>query len=462
MSAATSETLSKLRLPTLARPKGGGQAAKRQRLIRYLSQPLILEEAGPPSVLLHLLSLCSLFVVGFVLWAMVTPMKETAATNGQIIPAGSVHVVQHLEGGIIAELAVRNGQVVGPGELLIRLQEEAARGELDQLRAREATMALKAERLRALVLGFEPDFSAGSDYPGLIEDETAILALQKNARESQVAVLLSRIEQREAEIAALEEQRKNLANQLAIVEQQVEMRRKLAAKKLIPQLDLLESERSLADSVGQLNSLMADITRAKGALAESRNEIFELEAQLGAKAVTEMGEVSGELAQVREALRKLEDRADRLEIRAPVRGIVKGLATRTIGAVVPPGETVMEIVPFDDTLVAEVRIQPRDVGHLTVGQPAQVKVTTYDVARYGVVEGTLARISASTFRDEDGEPYYKGVIELSKAHVGETPGLNPILPGMVVEADIATGSKSLLRYLLKPVFRSLDGALSER
>lgn len=433
-----------------------------RKLARVLSQPLVLEESGPPSGLLNLLSVCSVFVAVFIFWSVVTPMKETAATNGQIMPAGSVNVVQHLEGGIISEILVGNGQIVEAGDLLMRLQSAAARAELEQLRAREAALSLKAERLRAFVLGFEPDFSAGGAFPELVKDEGTILQMQKNARDGQLAVLLSRIEQREAELAALAEQRKSLQAQVEITRKQLEMRRKLAAKRLIPQIDLLDNERAMSDTLGQLNSVVAEIARAKGSLGEARNAVIELEASLGADAVTEMGEISAELAQVREARIEIEDRADRLDIVAPVQGIVKGLVTKTIGSVVPPGETIMEVVPFDDTLVAEVRILPRDVGHLEVGQPAQVKVTTYDVARFGVVEGRLSRISASTFRDEDGEPYYKGVIELSQHYVGHDPGANPILPGMVVDADVSTGSKSLFRYLLKPVFRSLDGAFSER
>ena len=435
---------------------------RNQRLVSFLSQPLILEEAGPPAALLHLLSLCSIFVVGFILWATITPMKETAATHGQIMPAGSVHVVQHLEGGIVAEIMVDDGQVVDAGQTLIRLESAAAQAELDQLKARESALAIKAERLRAYVLGFQPDFTVGQSYPHLVDDEQTILKIQKEARDTQRTLLITRIEQRRAELASLEEQRRTLRGQIAIINEQVEMHRELESKGMVSRYELLDSERSLVDIVGQLNAVVADIKRAQEALNEARGAIFELEASLGSDAVTEMGEVGAELAQVRETLLKMEDRARRLEIRSPVRGVVKGMTTKTVGSVVPSAETIMEIVPIDDIMVAEVRIEPKDVGHLIVGQTAQVKVTTYDVARFGTVEGQLAQISATTFMDEREEPYYKGIVALSKAHVGEDPSMNPILPGMVVDADVSTGSKSLLRYLLKPVFRSLDGAFSER
>lgn len=442
----------------IAKPSKG----RNQRLVGFLSQPLILEEAGPPAALLHLLTLCSIFVLGFIVWATITPMQETAATHGQIIPAGSVHVVQHLEGGIVSEILVDDGQVVEPGQVLMRLESAAAQAELDQLRARESALAIKVERLRAFVLNVQPNFSVGSAYPNLVDDEATILQIQKEARDTQLSVLQTRIEQRRAEIKALDEQRKNLRGQIAIINEQVEMHRDLESRGMVSRMELLNNERTLIDVVGQLNAVIADIKRAKEALNEARGATVELEASLSSDAITEMGEVGAELAQVRETLLKMEDRSHRLEITSPVRGVVKGMTTKTIGSVVPSAETIMEVVPIDDLMVAEVRIEPKDVGHLQVGQSAQVKVTTYDVARFGTVEGRLAQISASTFMDEREEPYYKGIVALDKAYVGENPEMNPILPGMVVDADVSTGSKSLLRYLLKPVFRSLDGAFSER
>ena len=269
---------------------------RNQRLVGFLSQPLILEEAGPPAALLHLLTLCSIFVLGFIVWATITPIQETAATHGQIIPAGSVHVVQHLEGGIVSEILIEEGQVVEPGQVLMRLESAAAQAELDQLRARESALAVKAERLRAFVLKEQPDFSAGNAYPHLVDDEKTILQIQTEARDTQISVLQTRIEQRRAEIKALEEQRKNLRGQIAIINEQVEMHRNLQAKGVVSRMDLLNNERTLVDVVGQLNAVIADIKRAKEALNEARGGAVELEASLSSDAITEMGEVGAQLA----------------------------------------------------------------------------------------------------------------------------------------------------------------------
>ena len=435
---------------------------RNRRLVKFLSQPLILEEAGPPRALLQLTIIASLMVGGFIAWAAVTELRETALAQGQVMPAGSVHVVQHLEGGIIADIHVDEGQVVEVGEPLFRLREAAALAELDQLRVREAALSLQAERLRAFVLGYEPDFSRGRSYEDMVSDQRVILEMQVNARDSQRAVLLSRIDQRKAEIASLAKQRKSLESQIAIIREQLTIRRDLLAKGLMSRIQFLETERALSQALGDLSSLDGDAAGAKEALAEAQNSLMEMEASLGNEALGEMGQVSAELAQVREQLVKLEDRVDRLIITAPSRGIVKGLITQTIGAVIAPGDILLEIVPFEDEMVAEVQIHPRDVGHLRVGQEAQVKVTTYDTAKHGMVMGRLSRISASTFQDQDGQPFFKATIALDTNFVGQNPTQNPVLPGMVVDANIRTGSKSLLRYLLKPVYRSLDVAFRER
>ena len=163
-----------------------------------------------------------------------------------------------------------------------------------------------------------------------------------------------------------------------------------------------------------------------------------------------------------EVIRKQKDRVARLIVRAPVRGVVQSLAVKSIGQVVRPGEAVASIVPLGQELVAEVQIRPDDIGHVAIGYEAQVKITTFDPVRFKAVEGRVRHISPTTFLTEQGEPYYKGVIELTKAYVGEGTNQHRILPGMLVQAEIVTGTKSLVRYLLRPIYRSFSTSFSER
>ncbi len=438
-------------------------AKKRQdQITRLLSTATLLEEKGPPKALCHLLLLICLLVGGFVAFAVETEITEASAVHGEVVPAGSVNIIQHLEGGIISQVLVEEGQVVRKGQPLVRLDEAAAQAELDQMRAMEISLALRSQRLRAFVMGREPDFSAGDTYANLVEDQYAVLEMQLRAHDSQRQVIESRIQQRAAHIDTLEDQKAHLQEQIAISRKLLGMRKKLLDKGLVSRVTYLETERGLSLVRSDLTGIIGQIAEAGAALGEARNSLLELDAKLRSEALEEMGRVTAELAQVREKLARLEDRVTRLEIAAPVRGIVKGLQTKTIGGVVRPGETLMELVPLGDALVAEVKINPRDVGHVAIGQPANVKISTYDSARFGGVEGTLKHISASTFQEDRGEAFYKGVIELSQDYVGSDPAANPILPGMVVDADIVTGNRSLFRYLLKPIYRGLDSAFHER
>ena len=437
-------------------------AARKDKLARHLSQPLVLEESGPPRILRQLLTIISATVGIGIVWAAVTQITETAITRGQITPAGSVHLVEHLEGGIVNEILIQDGEIVDAGQPLMRLVSADASAELESLRAREAALALRAERLRAFVTDRAPDFSVGDGFPELVSDQKSILELQQEARSSQRLVLQSRIDQRRLELKGLEEQKRNLSEQIEITDEQVQMRRNLVDKGLDSRVNLLDSERRITEIRGEYLSVIGEISRTREALHEAEGSLVELEATLRNEALDEMGDVSAELAEVRESQARLEDRIARLTVAAPVDGVIQGLVTRTIGSVVAPGELLMEIVPMDEGIVAEVEILPRDIGHLAVGQPAKVKVTTYDVARFGSLSGELQYISASTFQDEEGEPFFKGIISLDRNFVGGDPSRNLVLPGMVVDADISTGRKTLLQYLLKPVYRALDSSFRER
>jgi HlyD family type I secretion membrane fusion protein len=172
--------------------------------------------------------------------------------------------------------------------------------------------------------------------------------------------------------------------------------------------------------------------------------------------------IGEERAELQEQLAGLQDRADRLVVRAPVGGLVKSIEQSGSGSVVKPGDLVAEIVPLEEDLVAEVKVEPKDIGHIKEGDAADVQVTSYDASRYGSVQGTVRTISASSFKDENGEAYFKAVIALAAREVGSGENTRPVLPGMVVQANVVTGSKSLMRYMLKPIVRSLDTAFGER
>lgn len=449
-------------MTTTAIPQGSRHHSE-SRQMRHLSQSAILEEVGPPRVLRVLLFLLSLSVFGFIGWASITTLKETTKASGEVVPNGSVMAVQHLEGGIIQKIFVRDGDVVDAGDTLIRMDPTAARAQLQEMEARSVSLGIRHERLLAFAEKRDPDFGEIPDrYMELASGEGELLRQQIDALAQEENVLMSQARQRVSEIEVLYRQADKLSERVKILGTQKQMRERLSAKGLVSKLVYLQTLEQFETARGELAEIQGKIVSAENAIDEAEIKITQLHSQRRNEALEEAGRVAGDLASVNESARRLRDRVTRLDIVSPVHGIVKGLVTNTVGGVIQPGGLVTEIVPIDEDLIVEARISPVDIGHISLGQEATVKITTFDFSRFGSIDGNVTKISASTFKDRENEVYYKAEIRLEKAYVGENTDENRVLPGMVTEIDINTGERTLLRYLLRPVFQSLDVALTER
>lgn len=434
------------------------------RFRRHLAHAVVFEEGGVDPLARASVLTTILTVLALLGWSAVTPVKEVAATSGQVVPSSQIRPIQHLEGGIVAEVLVREGQLVQKGEVLLRLDPAQAVAELEQIKVRESGLELRAERLRAFAEGRGPDFShaAGGADDSQVSDQNVIFKAQEASRLAAVTVLESLIAQRRSDISQYEGQHAALGEQLKLVEREVSIREDLLAKGLNSQVSFLIIKRESERLKGERARLLAQIRTSREALAEAESRLQDQRSKLAQDALTEMGTAGAELAQLRETRAKLEDRVQRLAVIAPVRGIVQELSVASPGAVIPQGGMITKIVPVDDTLLVENQIQPRDVGHVQPGQPVRIKVSSYDFARFGAVEGVLTQISPSTFLDEEKLPYYKGVVTLAKNYVGDDPERNRILPGMTVQADVVTGEKTILQYLLKPIQLAASQAFRER
>ncbi len=438
-------------------------AARNNAPSKRLTLPLVLEEGRAPNISKALLMICSGFITACVIWASVTQIRELTIAPGQVKPSGSIQLVQHLEGGLVADIVVSEGEIVEKGAPLIRLQPIAAQSDLGQVKVRVANLAIQKERLSALIDDRKPDFSKWQkDYAHLVSEQVTALEAIRNQREAERQTLVSRVETRDGEVASYVEQLENINNQARIQAEQLKIKQGLMAEGLTSKAVFLESKRLHERALGESLSLKGQLKTAQEALNEARIQLLELDTEYREKMTEERTRVSGEYSELAESLGKHEDRVARLLVRAPITGIVQELVPKAVGEVIKPGGLVAQVVPMDHELIAEVHIQPKDIGHVKVGDPAEVKVTTYDPARFGGIDGEVRKISASTFRTEKGEPYYKAVIGLSRKYVGLKQEAHQVLPGMVVNAEIVTGAKSLTRYLLKPVYRSLDSAFTER
>jgi len=240
-----------------------------------------------------------------------------------------------------------------------------------------------------------------------------------------------------------------------------EMRQTMALRGLISRLDAMASQRELNELEGRLNETIQQERQAEGAIAEAESKLISLDADLRQQAMKELGTVEGDLAETRESITKYQGIVDRARMTAPMNGVVSGLKVNAIGSVVEPGKVVLQLVPADQELVVESNIAPSDMGNVRTGELVRVKVSAYDFARHGAVTGRLESVSATTFQTEDGKSFFKARIKLDQSFVGKNPERNPILPGMTVQADIVTGQKTILDYLLRPVQLAMETGFHE-
>ncbi len=433
------------------------------RKTRFLAQSVILEEAGSAGLVRFATATITIVIAAFIAWAAVTNIDEVAVTSGEVVPTGQLQSIQHLEGGIVAEIPIAEGQVVERGDVLLRLDEAEASVALDQMVARRVGLELQAERSRALGTSRPPDFSfASPDFTDLIADQTAVYNGQISAIENRRSVLLAQIDQRRQDMELFERQNDTLTRNADLLLSELKLREELYNKGLTTKIIYIDIKREVNKAQGDLINNGVEIKRARETMAESQRRLDELDTNAKEEALAKMGTATSELAQINEAIIKLRSRLNRLEIKAPVRGIVTNLKLHTVGGVVPPGGVLMELVPMDKELIIETRINPTDVGHVQIGQPVTVKITTFDFARYGGISGELEDVSASTFLDEKGQPYFKGIVSMDRGYVGFDPERNRVLPGMTAQADIKTGRRTLLQFLAKPFINSVRSSFRER
>ena len=429
---------------------------------RFLTQAIQLEEQGPPRLVSLAAMLTLALLVAVIAWSSITKVSEKALAPGKVIPAGLNHTVQHLEGGLVMELLVRDGDPVKKGDLLLRFDPTATSSELEQIRIRKVALDLEAERLAALVESREPNFSdTDTAYASLIAKQRTVYHAQRISHERGIQVAESQISQRETELIQQLNAVESLTEETKLFQEQVDIRLKLEGKNVISRTELLSTKSRLAEAQRDLRRAKDSVSVARSGLEEAKQHKNELEAAFFKELELEAGRVATEIMEVSQTMVRLQDRLQRMEIRSSVDGIVQGLSLGSGSAVVEPGQLIMELVPTDDELVVEARVSPADIGHVKQGQPSDIKIDSYDPAKFGSVKGQVRRISANTYLNEKSQPYYRVEISLEKDHLGKASDSLRIIPGMTVMADIITGSKTILDYLLKPINRGMDNAFCE-
>ena len=425
--------------------------------------PVELEDGRIPHLFGKLTYLFSMLFLATLVWGSFAEIRELAIGYGEITPSGHVQTIQHLEGGQVESINVREGQQVEAGTILVQLSPVATASDLNQLHVRAASLRLRKEMLKALIEERAPDLMAlEKDYPDMAAEQMQVYTSKRDQISQEQRALKARVSRRQAEYEAAKLEAESLKRHIEINEEQLAIRSKLLESGYTSRRAFLQTKASLEEVKARRFSTLGRRDAAKELLNEAKSGFEGGKAESLNLLSEERYKVSAELAELIQQVAKYEDRVDRLVVKWPIRGIVLELAQKTPGEVVKPGDLVARVVPLGSSVVAEVRIDPKDVGHVRTGDLVEVKLSSFDPNLFGTIMGKVDVISASTFKNEDGEPYYKVIVALDQRYLGAGNRRRLIQPGMVVEAHIITGSKSLVKYLLKPVYRSLDIGFSER
>lgn len=409
-----------------------------------------------------LLWLSLLSIIGLLTWATFAEIDEVVRGEGKVVPSRQVQVVQSLDGGIVEDILVRPGEHVEPGQALLRIDPTRYSSSLGENRAEWLALTAKAARLEALATSqpFEAPEVILKEAPQLIDLERRIWETKTKELNATVNIAREQLNQRGQELREIRGNREQAKTSCELTSRELQVTRPLLKSGAVSEVDLLRLQRDVARYCGEQKAAEAQIERIHAAIAEATSKVEEAELNIRNQARNELSDTRSKLSTLGESRLALVDRVKLAEIRSPVRGTVKSLMNNTMGGVVQPGKDILEIVPTDDTLLLEVRIQPRDIGFLHTGENAQVKFTAYDFAIYGGLEGHIEQIGADTIVDEKGNAFYIVKVRTGRNYVGDTA--NSIIPGMVAEVHILTGKRTIMQYLLKPILRAKANSLIER
>lgn len=445
----------------LARIRAGMGLGSRAEPMPEVRKALI--EDAPRVVRLTIWGLLG-FVLFALLWADLAIVDEVTRGEGKAIPSSRLQKIQNLEGGIVAELFAREGQIVDVGDPLLRLDDTRFASNVGETEADRLALTARVERLSAEVDDRElalPE-EVRRVAPGLAASEQQLFESRRQQLRDEVGALEEQLVQRRQEVRELGSKEQQFRSSLGLLRKEIEMSEPLVASGAISAVEVLRLKRAEVESRGQLDATTLAIPRAQAAIKEIESKIGEARGRFRSDALTQLNEARTELSKLKSTGKALEDRVRRTLVTSPVRGVVKQVLVSTIGGVIQPGSDLVEIVPLDDTLLIEARIRPQDIAFLHPGQEAMVKFTAYDFTIYGGLKAKLEHISADSITDEEGNSFFLIHLRTEKSHLGSDEKPLLIIPGMVASVDIITGHKSVLSYLLKPIIRARAEALRER
>ncbi|MBF0587983.1 MAG: HlyD family type I secretion periplasmic adaptor subunit [Magnetococcales bacterium] len=416
---------------------------------------------GPQLFMLALL----LLMAGLLFWGHFGTLDIVSFTEGEVIPATQIKEVQHLEGGIVREILVKEGEKVVQNQPLVHLETTASGADVNELEIRIVAMTLEVTRLEAEAegresLNFEPTME--KEHPDLVRETRRLFQAQRSSLRDQLDRQKAAINQRRQLAAEVQARIRNSRSRLKLVREQVRISERLLKKNITNRykhLDLLKEEHILTSQIEEDRIVLR---RNQALISEARNELSGLQSAYNAEAGKQLEESRRHLQEMTARLEKFQDHLSRTTLLAPVAGVIKTLHVFTRGGVIKPGDTVVEIVPGDDRLVIEARLPIQDIGYILPGQLAIIKLATADALRFGQLDGKVVWVSPDTLIGEDGAPYYKARVETPQSEFRNGENVYRLYPGMLVSVNIHTGRRTVLEYVFSPFLNAVGTAMGER
>ncbi|MXN66910.1 HlyD family type I secretion periplasmic adaptor subunit [Stappia sp. GBMRC 2046] len=434
---------------------------KERRVITSTSAALM----APPRIAARamLIAIC-VVMSGFLAWAYSAELDQIVFAEGRVIPSGEVQTIQNLEGGIVEEILVRAGRHVKTGDVLLQIAGTSLTAELNGTRQKLFELRAEIARLSAEIEGRAPEFppELAEERPDAVERAMTLYKSRRRQLEDTLAAVDEQLARRGEELETLHARNRLMIDDRELLEKEIGLVEPLVSQGAVSEVEVLRLRRELNQLDAERKKNETAIATTGALLAQGKQERGEIINRFRTEAIERRNELNTEAEGLGEALVASSDRVSRTAVRAPVSGIVKQVLVNTVGGVVQPGETLVEIVPEEDTLVVEAQIKPEDIAFLWIGQQANLRLTAYDFAIYGSLSGELEYLSADTVADDQGRHFYIGRIRTGDTTLPHAEEDLPILPGMVARVDLVTGKRSVLDYLLKPVNRARQRALRER
>ena len=420
----------------------------------------VILEQEPLRARILLRALLACFVI-FVLWSGLVDIDEVTRGEGKVIPSQQLQVLQSLDGGIVSKILVNEGDTVNTGQVLLQIDSTRFEASVKENRSEYLSLSAKAARLQAITEGkpFTPPADVAAEDPTTVAQERQLYMTANNEMQTQISIARQELEQRQQELSEAMSKQTQSSQAYDSSLKELTVTKPLLNSGAVSEMDLLRLQRDVDRYRSERDIATTQISRVRAAVSEASHKIQEVELNFRNNASKELSETKAKLNSLTQTSAGLNDKVKQSAIRSPVRGTVKRLLVNTVGGVVQPGRDVVEIVPLEGKLILEAKVLPRDIAFLRQGQKATVKFTAYDFSIYGGLDATLELIGADSVTDDKGNTFY--IVRVSTTKTSLATNL-PIIPGMVAEVDIITGRKSILSYLLKPVLRAKQAAMTER